>query len=60
MEPEGPVRGYVVAQVVEALRHKPEGRVFDSRFGSLGFFIGVDPACNRNEYKKYLVGGKGG
>jgi len=26
----------------------------------LEFFIGVDTACNRNEYKKYLVEGKGG
>jgi len=33
MEPECPLRGYDVAQL-----------------------IGVDTACNRNEYKKYLVG----
>jgi len=35
-----------VTQLVEALRCKPEGRGFDS-------------ASNRNEYKRYLLGGKG-
>jgi hypothetical protein len=33
-------RGHAVAQLVEALRCKPEGRGFDSRF-SLEFFIDV-------------------
>jgi hypothetical protein len=38
-----------VAQSVEALRYKPEGRG-----------PGVDSACNRNEYREYFLGGKGG
>jgi hypothetical protein len=36
-----------VAQLVEALRYKPEGRGFDS-------------ASNRNEYQEYFLEGKGG
>ena len=32
--------GHAVAQLVEALRYKSEGRVFDSRL-SLEFFIGI-------------------
>jgi hypothetical protein len=40
MEPEGPLRGYVVAQLVEALRYKPEGRGFDSRWGYWDFSLG--------------------
>ena len=31
--------GHAVAQLVEALRYKPEGRGFDSRMVSLEFFI---------------------
>ena len=34
-----------MAQLVKALRYKPEGRVFD---------------CNRNEYQEYFLGGEGG
>ena len=56
-----------VAQWVEALRYKPEGRGFDSpchrnftltqsfrpHYGS-----GVDSASNRNEHQGYLLGVK--
>jgi hypothetical protein len=49
----------LAAQLVEALRYKPEGRGFNSRFrphcGS-----GVNSACKRNEYHEYLLGGKCG
>ena len=31
-------KGHAMAQLVEALRYKPEGRVFDSRWVSLRFF----------------------
>jgi hypothetical protein len=31
-------RGYMVAQSVKALRYKPDGRVFDSRWCQLEFF----------------------
>ena len=37
------IRGVAVAQVVEALRYKPEGRRFD---------------CNRNDYQEYYLGVK--
>jgi hypothetical protein len=30
---------HAVTQFVEALRYKPEGRGFDSRWGPVGFFI---------------------
>ena len=33
--------GYAVAQLVEAVRYKPEGRGFDSPLVSLEFFIDV-------------------
>jgi hypothetical protein len=49
-----------VAQLVEALRYKKEGRGFDSRWSHWNFSVtnsfwphygpGVDSACNRNEY----------
>ena len=51
-------RGYAVAQLVEALRYKPEGRRFDARWRNWIFSFtsfrphsgpGVDSACNRNE-----------
>jgi len=32
---------HAVAQLVEALRYKPEGRGFDSRWCHLGFFIDI-------------------
>jgi hypothetical protein len=53
--------------VVEALRYKPEGREFDSRWChwifSLTYFRShygprVDSAYNRNEYQEYLLGVK--
>ena len=59
-----------MAQLVEALRYKPEGRGFDSRWCHWNFSLtqpfwplcgpGVDSACNRNEYQEYYLGGKGG
>ena len=59
--------GHAVVQLVEALRYKPEGRGFDSRWCHLGFSLfrshcdpGVDSASNRNEYREYFLGGKGG
>jgi hypothetical protein len=33
------VRGYVVAQLVEAMRYKPEGRGFDSRLCHWNFSL---------------------
>ena len=57
--------GHVVAQLVEALRYKPEGRGFDSRWCHLNFSLtsfrphygpGVDSASNRNEYPEYFLG----
>ena len=62
--------GYVVAQLLEALRYKSEGRGFDSRWYHWNFSLtqscrphygtGVDSASNRNEYQEYYLGGKGG
>jgi hypothetical protein len=59
---------YVVAQLVEALRYKPKGRGFDSRWRRCDFSLtesfrphygpGVDSASNRNEYQEYLLGVK--
>jgi hypothetical protein len=43
-----------VAHLVDALRYKPEGRGFDSRWSNYG--PGFDSASIRNEY----LGGKGG
>jgi hypothetical protein len=45
-----------VAQLVEALRYKPEGREFDSRW--CHYVPGVDSASNRNEYQEYVLGVK--
>jgi len=63
-------KGHPVAQLVEALRNKPEGRGFDSRWCHCNFSLiysfrphcgpGVDSASNRNEYQEYFLGGKGG
>src|SRR5215475_112494 len=63
-------RGHAVAQLVEALRYKSEGRGFDSRWYHWNFSLtksfrpqygpGVDSASNRNEYQGYFLGGKGG
>ena len=57
--------GHAMAQLVEALRYKSEGRGFDSRWCHWNFsFIpsgpGIDSASNRNEYQEYFLGGKGG
>jgi hypothetical protein len=59
-----------VAQLVEALRYKPEGRWFDSlcchwKFSLTQPFFPhydteVDSTSNRNEYQDYLLRGKGG
>jgi len=59
-----------VAQLVEALRYKPEGRGFDSRWGHWDFSLtqsfrshygpGADSTSNRNEYQGYFLGGEGG
>jgi hypothetical protein len=64
------VVGYTVAQLVEALRYKPEGRGLDSRWCRWNFLLtysfrshygpGVDSASNRNEYQVYFLGGGGG
>jgi hypothetical protein len=37
--------GHAVAQLIEALLYKPEGRGFD---------------CNINKYQEYFLGGEGG
>jgi hypothetical protein len=60
--------GHTVAQFLEALRYKPEGRGLDSRwclwnFSLTQFFrphcgLGGDSACNTNEYQEYFLGVK--
>jgi hypothetical protein len=60
----------VQEQLVEALRYKPEGRGFDSRWSHWNFSLtqtawphcdpGVDSASNRNDYQEYFLEGKGG
>jgi len=60
--------GHAVAQLVEALRCKPECRGFDSRWCHWNFSLtwsfrphygsGVDSASNRNEYQEYFLGVK--
>jgi hypothetical protein len=60
--------GYEVAQLVEVLCYKPEGRRFDSRLCHRNFSLtqsfrphygpGVDSASNRNEYQEYFLGVK--
>jgi hypothetical protein len=60
----------LVVQLVEALRYKPEGHGFDSRWCHWIFLLsysfrphygpGVDSASNRNECQEYLLEGKGG
>jgi hypothetical protein len=59
-------RGHAVAQLVEALRYKSEGRRFDSRWCHWNFSLtqsfrphyspGVDSASNRNEYQECFLG----
>ena len=58
----------LVAQLVEALRYKPEGLGFDSRCCHwifsltysfrLHFGPGVDSVSSRNEYQEYFLGVK--
>jgi len=58
--------GHAVAQLVEALRYKPEGRGFDSQWCHWIFLftssfwphygLGADSASNRNEYQEYFLG----
>jgi hypothetical protein len=59
--------GHEVAQLVEALRYKPEGRGFDSRCCHWIFSLtsfrphygpGVDSASNKNEYQECFLGVK--
>jgi hypothetical protein len=61
---------FAVAQLVEGLRNKPEGRGFDYRKYHRNFSLtysfrpqydpDVESASNVNEYQEYLRGGKGG
>jgi hypothetical protein len=37
--------GYAVAQLVEALRYKPEGRGFDSRWSHWNFSVTILPVA---------------
>jgi hypothetical protein len=63
-------RAHTVAQLVEALRYKPEERGFDSRWCHWNFSLtltfrphygpGVISTANRNEYQEYFLGNKGG
>jgi hypothetical protein len=57
-----------LAQLVEALRYKSEGRGFDSRWCDWNFSLtqsfrphcgpGLDSAPSRNEYQEYFLGVK--
>ena len=59
---------HAVAQLVEAMRYKPEGRGFISLFCHWKFSLtqsflphygpGVGSASNRNEYQEYFLGVK--
>jgi hypothetical protein len=55
-----------VAQLVEALRCKAEGRGIDSRWGHWNFSFrphygpGVGSASSRKKYREYFLGGKCG
>ena len=63
-------QGHAVTQLVEALRYKPEGRGFDSRWCHWNFSLtssfrprygpGINSVSNRNEYQEYFLEGKGG
>jgi hypothetical protein len=67
---ESDYNSLAVEQLVEALRYKPEGRWFDSRWCHWNFSLtqsfrpyygpGIDSASNRNKYPEYFLGGKGG
>jgi len=62
--------GHAAAQLVEALRYKPEGRGFDSQWCHWNWSLtesfrphygpSVDSASNRNEYQEYFLGEGGG
>jgi hypothetical protein len=58
------VREHAVAHLVEALRYKPEGHGFDSRWFHWYFLLTQSfrqhSVSNRNEYQEYFLGGKGG
>ena len=60
---------HAVAQLVEALRYKPQVHGFVFRWCHWKFTLtsfrshydpGVDSSSNRNEYQEYFLGGKGG
>jgi hypothetical protein len=56
--------GHPVAQLVEALRHKPEKCGFDYRWYHRNFSFrphygpGIESASNRKDYQKYFMGVK--
>ena len=60
------VWGHAVAQLVETLRYKPEGRGLDSRWFHWNISLtqsfrphygpGVDSGSNRNEYQEFFLG----
>jgi hypothetical protein len=51
--------GHAVTQLVEAMRYKPEGLGFDSRWCQCPYYgPGVASASNRNEYQEYFWGVK--
>jgi hypothetical protein len=60
----------LVAQLIEALRYKLEGRGFDSHWCHWNFSLtksfrphccpGVDSASERKDYQEYFLGGRGG
>ena len=54
--------GHAVAQLVEALRYKPEGRMSipDSQSFRPHYGPEVDSASNRNECQEYVLRDKGG
>jgi hypothetical protein len=48
---------YIVAQLVEALRHKPEGLGLNYRLGR-PMDLGSTQSFNRNKYQGYFLGVK--
>ena len=52
--------GHAVAQLIEALRLKLDGRWFDSRWCHFRpqYGPGVDSVSSRNEYQEYFLGVK--
>ena len=53
---------YTVAQLVEALRYKPEGRRFDSRWhhSASTVAVGSTQSLTKIECQEYFMEGKGG